>query len=107
MKKQLLTIGALSVLALAGCGSSTTSTTTTASSSATPDAEKIVQQSCISCHGNNLEGSVGPNLTKIGSELSKDQILDILKNGKSGGMPAGLITGADAEAVAQYLSQKK
>ena len=70
-------------------------------------AEKITAQKCSSCHGENLKGAVGPDLTKIGSKYSKDQILDILKNGKSGGMPAGLISGDDADKVATWLASRK
>ena len=34
--------------------------------------EDIVKQSCTSCHGDQLQGAVGPNLQKIGGKLSKD-----------------------------------
>lgn len=70
----------------------------------TPD--KIFQQNCSSCHGNNLEGGVGPNLQKIGSTLSKDRILNQIKNG-GGAMPGGIISGKEADAVATWLSKKK
>ena len=36
---------------------------------------------CLSCHGENLEGSVtGPNL--VGTELSAEEIMDIAVNGR-------------------------
>lgn len=69
-------------------------------------ANKLFQQNCASCHGNNLEGKVGPNLQKIGSKMSKDDILKQIKNG-GGGMPAGLISGSDADTVASWLASKK
>lgn len=72
------------------------------------EAEKLFSQNCSSCHGGNLEGGVGPNLTKVGSKYSKDEILNIIEKGKGGGrMPAGLLKGADADAVATWLSGKK
>jgi cytochrome c551 len=117
MKKKLLTLlmGASLVMGLAACGGgSDTSKNTNKSSGGgggTTDvasaAQKITAQHCASCHGENLKGAVGPDLTHIGGQLSKDQILGILKNGKSGGMPAGLISGSDADTVATWLASRK
>ncbi len=69
-------------------------------------AETTFKNSCASCHGQNLEGAVGPNLTAVGSKLSKDDILGILKNGK-GIMPKDLVTGEDADNLAAWLAEKK
>ncbi|MGG0176267.1 cytochrome c550 [Gottfriedia acidiceleris] len=69
--------------------------------------DEIYAQTCVSCHGDQLQGVVGPNLTKVGSKYSEDQIKDILKNGKEGGMPAGLLQGPQLDAVAKWLSEKK
>jgi cytochrome c551 len=114
MKKKVLAflMGSTLVLGLAACGggSDTSKNNGGGSKSDTasgPDASKIFSQKCSSCHGENLEGKVGPKLSNIGSQLSKDQILGILKNGKSGGMPAGLVSGDDADAVATWLANKK
>ncbi|MFP3381571.1 cytochrome c, partial [Bacillus sp. SIMBA_069] len=57
-------------------------------------------------HGQTLEGAVGPNLQKIGGQLNKDQILEVLNKGK-GAMPPGLVKGADAETLAAWLADKK
>lgn len=70
------------------------------------DAEAVVQQKCISCHGDNLQGASAPALDKIGADYSEEEIHDIIENGK-GGMPGGLITGDDADAVAKWLADKK
>lgn len=72
----------------------------------TAKAEATFKNTCSACHGQNLEGNVGPNLQKIGGELSKDQIRDILKNGK-GPMQPNLVTGADADNLAAWLAEKK
>lgn len=115
MKKKLLTlvVGATLVLSLGACGkkddstsSNTTNTTTnqTASSGAEPD--KVFQQSCSSCHGNDLQGQIGPNLQKVGAKYSEAEIEKIIANGR-GAMPAGVIKGDDAKKVAQWLSEKK
>ncbi len=69
-------------------------------------AEQIYKQNCASCHGQDLSGGVGPNLQKVGSKYSKDQIKDIIANGR-GAMPAGIIKGEDADKVAEWLAAKK
>jgi cytochrome c551 len=116
MKKKLLTLlmGTSLVMGLAACGGGTdTSKKDTGGggggneTASAGDAQKIYDQKCSSCHGDKMQGQVGPNLTKIGSKYSKDDILGILKNGKSGGMPAGLISGDDANKVADWLAAKK
>ncbi len=69
-------------------------------------AAELYSQSCVQCHGQNLEGQVGPALNDVGSRLSKDEILDIIHNGK-GSMPSGLLKGDDADTVATWLANMK
>ncbi|MFJ7933635.1 cytochrome c550 [Sporosarcina sp. NPDC096371] len=61
---------------------------------------------CIGCHGGDLEGgSVGPKL--VGTSLSKDEIKDVIKNGK-GSMPPGIIKDdAELDAMADYILSLK
>jgi cytochrome c551 len=114
MNKKLLTVLFGSALMLAACGggdsaeeTDTTTTETETTETASVDAEKIVGQSCISCHGTNLEGQGNaPALTDVGARLSEEEILDVIENGR-GGMPGGLISGEEAQAVALWLSEKK
>ncbi|WLR49870.1 cytochrome c [Bacillus tianshenii] len=68
--------------------------------------EEIFKQSCAACHGQNLEGGAGPNLTQVGSKLSADDIKGIIQNGK-GSMPGGLVTGEAQDKLAQWLAEKK
>ncbi|WP_099158529.1 cytochrome c550 [Virgibacillus ndiopensis] len=71
------------------------------------DPEAIFENNCASCHGADLTGGMGPDLTKVGSRLSKDEIKDIVMNGR-GDMPPGIIKeDAQAEAIAKWLSEKK
>lgn len=71
------------------------------------DAEQIVNQNCISCHGENLEGQGNfPALNDVGSRLSEDEILTIILEGQNA-MPEGLIKGEEAEAVAAWLSEQQ
>jgi cytochrome c551 len=117
MKNKFLVIllGAVLMLVLGACGGAKTdknanggATTGTGTETETVavDPEKVVQTSCISCHGGNLEGKVGPALTHIGATLSEKEIHDIIINGR-GGMPAIKVSDAEATAVAKWLSEKK
>ncbi|WP_342430073.1 cytochrome c551 [Neobacillus sp. FSL H8-0543] len=70
------------------------------------EGEALYKQSCSSCHGGDLVSGGAPDLNKVGSTYSKDEILGIIENGK-GNMPAGILTGDDAAAVASWLAEKK
>lgn len=72
----------------------------------TAAAEDAYKQSCASCHGQDLSGGAGPDLTTIGSKLSASEIEDIIVNGQ-GSMPGGLLSGDDATAVAEWLAEHK
>lgn len=104
----------VAVAGLAACGDaedtdtteSTQSESTESSegtdSAATTDVsagEKVANASCVGCHGGDLTGSMGPDLTNI--TLSKDEIIDVLVSGK-GSMPPGTADGEE-EAVAEYI----
>ncbi|WP_423274397.1 c-type cytochrome, partial [Arcobacter sp. YIC-464] len=65
---------------------------------------------CAPCHGVDAEGINGKahNLTK---RMAKEQVLDVINNGANnlksaypGGMPAGMASGADAVAIAEYVA---
>ncbi|KWW20833.1 MULTISPECIES: cytochrome c551 [Peribacillus] len=70
------------------------------------DAAKIYENKCSSCHAVNLEGGVGPNLTKVGSKLTKADIEKVIANGQ-GAMPKGIIQGKEASLVAEWLAKHK
>ena len=77
----------------------------------TPEEEQgkqIFAQTCATCHtlgAANARGVTGPNLDTIG-EVTPDRILIAIKEGGTGQgrMPAGLLEGENAEAVADYVS---
>jgi cytochrome c551 len=106
MKKKLLKmlLGTALVMSLAACGGGDDEGGDTAQAG---DAEKIYSQKCSSCHGGDLKGGMGPDLTAVGASKSKDEIAAIIKDGTDGGMPAGLIEGDDLDKVADWLSTKK
>ncbi len=69
----------------------------------------LFKQQCSSCHSLaavNARGVTGPNLDKIG-EATPARIRDAIKNGGTGQgrMPAMLLEGEDAEAVAAYVAK--
>jgi len=68
--------------------------------------EELYQQSCIGCHGDQMQGVSGPALKTVGSKYSEDEIQDILVNGTPGGMPSGLVPGNE-EKMAQWLAEMK
>ncbi|OLN24234.1 cytochrome C551 [Domibacillus antri] len=125
MKKTLLALLLGSSVALAACGGDDAAedtenaveeteeavdeTTEEGTNDATTTAaagEEVYQQSCLSCHGGNLEGGFGPALDKAGAKYSKDEILAIIENGQ-GQMPPNVVEGEEAEAVAAWLAEKK
>ncbi len=73
---------------------------------AADDPEGLVKASCVSCHGQNLEGAVGPALADVGSRLSADEINNIIINGGAT-MPPGLVDAEKAKTIAAWLAEKK
>jgi sulfite dehydrogenase len=77
------------------------------SSSTLTEGKQIFTQSCGTCHtlsdaGTN--GNVGPVLDQI--KPDKQRVENAIKTGGtgSGAMPAGIVTGKEADAVATYVS---
>jgi len=69
----------------------------------------LQRHGCKSCHAINEDKVlVGPSLKT--RRLTKEQVLDVIKNGQNklgyamGAMPAGMATGADAEKIATYVA---
>ncbi|MFQ3542748.1 cytochrome c [Halobacillus rhizosphaerae] len=76
-------------------------------SGSSEDPEKLFEAKCATCHGADLSGGVGPNLQKVGSRYSAEEIQNIIKNGKGGQMPPGLYGGEQAKKIAEWLAKKK
>jgi cytochrome c550 len=68
--------------------------------------KQIVMTTCVSCHGSDLKGQVGPNLYQKSKELSEAQIEDVIRNGY-GRMPSpvkmGLVSPDKVSDVAAYI----
>ncbi|MDC3413039.1 c-type cytochrome [Aquibacillus sp. 3ASR75-11] len=58
------------------------------------DGYAVFNKSCVSCHGDNLQGGVGPTL--IGVDYSVEEIKKIAVEG-TGDMPSGQFKGSDEE----------
>lgn len=70
-------------------------------------ARAIFENNCASCHGNNLQGGIGPSLENIGKEMSKQEILEQINKGTPGKMPGGIIKGEKADKVSAWLAGMK
>jgi len=71
---------------------------------AEPDA--IYEANCSACHGADLTGGMGPDLTSVGSDHSADEIVDIIQNG-TGAMPAqSQVSPEEATALAEWLVEE-
>ncbi|MCG7408536.1 cytochrome c [Paenibacillus sp. ACRRX] len=113
-RKLLMTCAIVLVFALTGCGASSGANNSTPADSAAlegpEDVVAIYKQRCMQCHGTDLKGRMGAetNISKIGSKLTKDDIVLTVKNGGKR-MPAlgGSIEDADIEKIAVWLSDKK
>jgi mono/diheme cytochrome c family protein len=68
----------------------------------------LYKDNCMACHGAGLEGDFGPNLTKVGSRKTKDEIVTQIIKGK-GDMPPfqSAIKSEEIEALAAWLAAKK
>jgi len=72
------------------------------------EGKELFRQTCTTCHtlaAANAHGVTGPNLDEIG-EMTEERVLQAIKVGGTGQkrMPAGLLEGEDAEAVAKYVT---
>lgn len=92
-------LGDMREVAKAGKGAGTQTTETVASKP-----EDIYKNTCVTCHGDQYQGVVGPTLKGVGKKLSKDQIKEIITKGKNN-MPAGLVKPEQADAMAAWVAK--
>ena len=72
------------------------------------EGKQLFRDTCASCHtlaAVNARGVTGPNLDKIGT-MTKQRVLNAIRIGGTGQgrMPAGLLQGEDADAVATFVT---
>lgn len=68
--------------------------------------EEVYKTSCAACHGADLSGGAGPDLTQVGSKYSAEEIADIITNG-IGTMPAQNVAGEDLDNLSNWLAEKQ
>ncbi|OXM16834.1 c-type cytochrome [Paenibacillus herberti] len=66
------------------------------------------KENCMSCHGGELQGGMGPSLQKAGAKLTKDQLAVIITNGRDG-MPSfkDRLSTEEIDNLAAWLAEKK
>lgn len=69
--------------------------------------EEIFKKNCASCHGADLAGGMGPDLTKVGADHTADEIKDIIENGTGQMPPQKQVSGEDRDTLANWLAEKK
>lgn len=65
----------------------------------------VYAENCLSCHGENLEGSIGPDLTLAGDRFSEEELQDIIQNGKDNMPPIMSDNEEDAIVLAEWISE--
>ena len=78
------------------------------SSAETQQAHALYAKTCAACHGQQLEGVVGPSLVGVGSRYPLAKIEQIAQRGKGKNkpvsMPAGLASADEARLLARWLA---
>lgn len=95
---------------LTGCSTSSNSEANTVLNEAPTEAANVYKQSCLQCHGGNLEGRMGKdtNLQTIGDRMTKDEIIEKIHNGGQRMPKVGRsMEDADIEKVSEWLSTLK
>jgi mono/diheme cytochrome c family protein len=96
-------LGILFALGFAGCGGDD-EPTDRPESAASGDPKQVFASTCGGCHtlkAAGTSGSIGPNLDELKPDAARVQAA--LKSGP-GAMPENLLTGDDAQQVADYVA---
>lgn len=95
---------------VSGCGSN--KTILQQNEAQYPQAVRLYQEGCNTCHGDNLQGGIGPNLQHVGSKLTAGEIRHRIEVG-GGPMPAyalandRIFTNQQISALTTWLAAQK
>lgn len=71
------------------------------------DPEEIYSMNCSACHGADLSGGMGPELSTIGSKYESEEVVEIIQNGV-GSMPAQpQVAIEEANLLAEWLIENQ
>ncbi|MBW5470962.1 c-type cytochrome [Brevibacillus formosus] len=101
-----LLIGSLFLVATA-CSNAATEEQTEAADTE-KSVMKLYKNNCMSCHGNDLSGRVGPGLQQVGSKMTEENLVEIITVGANG-MPGyeKVLSAEEIGQLAKWLSEKK
>lgn len=71
-----------------------------------PSGEEVYMNSCASCHGDDLSGTVGPDLRNLDDKYSKEEIEDIVMNGKDSMPPMDFVEDDELELLTDWLLEE-
>lgn len=112
MRQSILLISMLTILGvgLSGCGRQETILQQEAARY--PQAIALYQNGCNTCHGDNLQGGIGPNLQHVGSLLTPAEIKHQIEVG-GGPMPPyaapgdAILTPSQIDTLTNWLATQK
>lgn len=106
---------AIAAIILSGCGNNNSNSTSSGQKQqkhmdAPNKTAAVYKANCVSCHGSDLQGRVGPNtnLQQVGSRMSEQDIVQQLQQGDES-MPAfkDRLTEEEIAGLAAWLAGKK
>ena len=117
MKHKVLWLIGLSLLVImTACGGANSSEGTVADRSAADktvadnerDIPALYKQNCLSCHGDQLQGRVGPNLQTVGDKMNTEELFDLIHDGRKG-MPGfgKRLSEEEITLIAAWLAEQK